>query len=321
MKVFIHAQHGATVGDNILISYLAKWLKQNFNCEVEYLPDLVNVATVKDCDILIFGPCGLVYDAGPKTSKDKWEDYTLDKCNVLHEAKRHGKRIFGFNLGVQLLERIEYQTLWRDGLNCCEVITTREQHTTDKFKSIGVKVPIITCGDLGFCMNMFPNSNSKMVLGVNLMAYNVAWHKALQMLKESMEIRMMPFSLPDTYEVVKYGFIVPQWESCSSDKILGWYEGLSAMVTSHVHSAIFSIMSDVPFLQENTENDKKAWLMSELGYKHLWRESDCSYILVARVKLVLAHANEIKKQLARYREQMKPLAEKNLQILKEWMTS
>lgn len=323
IRIFIHAQHGATIGDNLLIEYLAKWLKQNFDCQVQYDQGLVNASTVGSCDRLIFGPCGLVYDAGPKTEKDKWEDYTHEKCEVLHAAKKLGKRIFGFNLGVQQLENPEYQRLWSEGLNCCEQITTREEHTTDKFKMIGVSAPIETCRDIGFCMSTFDNikhqQSSKPILAINLKEYTPEWVTALRALEHVVDVKMMPFTCDETDELKKFGYSVPDWVGYTLDNINQAYSELSAIVTSHMHASIFAIMSDVPFLQLKYEDTKHSWLMDELDYRHLWHSDDCQALLVERVKVILAYAQDIKKQLAEIRLRMKPLALKNFEILKAWL--
>ena len=325
MRIFIHAQHGATIGDNLLIEYLAKWLRLNFDCQVQYDSGLVNASTVHSCDRLIFGPCGLVYDAGPKTEKDNWEDYTVEKCGVLHAARKLGKRIFGFNLGVQRLENPEHQRLWSEGLNCCEQITTREEHTTQKFKEIGVKVPIETCRDIGFYMDTFTSiqhkPSSKPILGVNLKEYSLAWENALRTLEHVCNVKMMPFTCDETEELKKFGYSVPDWVGYTLDNISQAYSELSAIVTSHMHASIFSVMCDVPFLQLKYEDTKHSWLMDELGYRHLWHSDDCQALMVERVKIILAYANEIKKQLAEARARMKPLAQKNFEILHAWLES
>ena len=215
MRVLLHCWHGATTGDNILIEYTTQWLQQRFKAEVHWTHPKLSPSLAREFDVLICGSCGVVYDPGPRRQEDLYSDYTDYMVSWIQQASLAHKPVYAFNIGVQDLKRPEKVQLWRETLNLCFGISTRDTGSTEVLETIGIKAPIVTCRDLTYCLPCFrvkPGAaRSNPVLGVNLRTHSLSWSMAMSALRYHCRPRFLGFSVYEPLIGKKMGLVSPAW--------------------------------------------------------------------------------------------------------------
>ena len=347
MKVLIHAWHGATVGDTVLPEFLAKWLKTYYGIDARYNRPGRDPRGLKSFDALILGPCGVVYDPGSPMKEDLYKDYTDFMTSWIVQAHKMGIPIMGFNLGVQQIMRPEKASQWARALNMCDVITTREEHTAQIFRNIGVKTRIEACRDLGYALKCFRVKTKpgpgRPVLGLNLFSTTrhsrpwdlMAWRKTVGLLRKSFNMKFLVFGPAEVHTARVFHLPHDGWPSYNLKTIGDAYDRLDYCITSHFHSHIFSTMAGIPFLQVYSVSAgaptflnpgdrpkgsyKNIWAMDELRYKHLWSNNCKSLCLLSRVANLLECDRIVRRHLAKIRTDMGPLALRNFEVLRTWL--
>lgn len=347
MKVLIHAWHGATVGDTVLPELLARWLKTHYKIDARYNRPERDPRGLKSFDALILGPCGVVYDPGDPTKDDKFKDYTDYMTGWIFQAHNLGIPIMGFNLGVQQIIRPEKAKQWARALNLCDVITTREDHTAQIFRNIGVNTRIEPCRDLGYALTCFRLKSKpgpgRPVLGINLFSTTrharpwdlMAWRKAIGLLRKSFNMKFLVFGPAEVHTARVFHLPHDGWPSYNLKTVPDAYDRLDFCITSHFHSHVFSAMAGIPFLQVYSASAgapsflnpgdlpkgsyKNIWAMDEFKYKHLWNNRCKSLCLLQRVTGLVENDRIIRRHLDHIRRTMKPLALKNFEVLREWL--
>lgn len=324
MKVLIHAWHSATTGDSVLVEYVTAWLKERFKAQVEWASPLKQPSMIKDFDVLILGPCGVIYDLGPGPSGN-YVDYMT---SWLFEAHKLGKPIIAFNVGVQEIRRREKAEQWAEALNHCEVITTRSPESTEILREIGVRTPIETCMDLAYSLPCFTpkvgSGPTRPVLGINLKRHHGPWRKALEELKEISHPKFLVFMISEEKIGVWLNLPWDPFGSYSLQNIGQVYGGLDLLVSSHFHGHVFAVMGGIPFLQllhpEGEHEKKSVWSLHRLGWSHTWSYEDPSDTLIGKVKALMLDCEDLRRRLEKIRIKMRPLALRNFGVLQEYLT-
>jgi hypothetical protein len=329
MRVLLHAWHGATTGDSILIEYTTHWLQQRFKAEVHWTHPKLSPSLAREFDVLILGPCGVVYDPGPRRQEDLYPDYTDYMVSWIQQASMAHKPVYAFNIGLQDLKRHEKAQLWREALDLCSGITTREPHSTAILEGLGVKAPIVTCRDLTYALPVFSNrpglAKPNPVLGVNLKAFTHAWSMALSTLRYSCRPRFLGFSVYEPPIGKKMGLATPAWPAYTLLNIGHAFSELDFMVSSHLHSGLFAVMAGVPFLQlldpEGPNQQKISWSLEDLRWPWTWTLQDPYTVLIKKAQDLIHSALRCKAHMAEARNKLRPQALKSLEILEKWLLS
>ena len=337
LRVLLHAWHGATVGDTVLTELTAAWLRENFGAQVHYSNPQIPASAVEKFNVLILGPCGVVYDPGPPKKRDLYADYTDYMTARIFAAARAKIPVMAFNVGVMELLRRDKVEKWRRALNLCSLITTREEHTAEIFKWIGVEAPIEICSDLGYAVPGFtPKKEPGLqpwTIGVNFRQYYKNWYRALNVLRRSFRVKFMVFDQDEPRLAKQYGLVHAGWPSYNLASVARAYYALDYMVTSHLHSHVFATMAGTPFLQiyrgpinpkpfrlPLLEN-KNVWAMNDLGWLHRWDPREAWTLLVRKVKAMVTNDAVLRRRLTRIRNHMTPLATRNFELLRGWLQS
>jgi polysaccharide pyruvyl transferase WcaK-like protein len=345
VRVYLHAWHGATVGDSVLVELTANWLRKNYDADVTFGHPELKPETIKKYDALILGPCGVIYDRGHATPRDSYRDYTDFMTSYLHAAAEAGVPMIAFNVGVQQLLRRVKSRQWARALNHVDKIITREPWSRRVLEYIGVDRPIEVCEDLGYCVPGFKPAAVKQPgiparvprLGINI-RIEVAkfiknWRPAISRLRNIAQIKFIMFS-PDEQKIAKWLELpYDPWPNYRLSNVGIVYSELNYIVTSHLHSHIFAAMAGVPFLQYHRQWQppealrepipavKNRLSINDLEWRHTWGPKDTADILVNKVKDLFAHGEELRGRLARIREEKAAAAARNFELLGEWIKS